>query len=168
MANNLYQAKKMFKHACAFADCTYSCNVEIKGAPHLTQPLGIPGIVLSAFACEIFLKALLIFLGLPERDVRSYKHHLKRLWEKYKDLDAASAQFFLNVYMSDYSVQAFENELNIVDNNFEEIRYIYEGTNIQTDRTFLKYLCDNLKCFCCQIIHGCSWEQFGKDGCNWL
>ena len=160
----------MFKHASAFLDCTYFCHTEVdlkNTSFRLTQHLGIPDIVILCFACEVFMKSLLILNGKTEDEVRGIGHHLQKLWEEYEKIDSVSAQNFLSFFSRNYSKQAFDNIIKIIDNNFQDVRYLYETINVHTDRTFLLYLCMDLREFCCEKIHGCKWDEFVANGCNW-
>ncbi|QUC66122.1 hypothetical protein [Aristaeella hokkaidonensis] len=166
----IVMAKRMFKHACAFMDCTYFCHTEIKGSGfNMTQFLGIPDIVLSCFSCEVYLKSLLLLQGESIDDVRKMKHHIQSLWDRYEQVDPVSAQSFLHIFEEFGSKSYFDEAIMIIDNNFQDVRYLYEDVegNTKSNRTFLLYFCRCLREFCCYKIHGCSWDDFVKAGCNW-
>lgn len=162
--------KRMFKHACAFMDCTYFCHTELKDIDfQMTQTLGIPDIVLSCFCCEIFIKSLLLLQGEQIGTVRKMKHHIQSLWGKYEQLDSKSAQDFMAFFSRFGTKSYFEHTIRVIDNNFQDVRYLYEDVKgvTRTNRTFLIHLSYSLRDFCCNKIHGCSWNDFVKTGCNW-
>lgn len=170
--SSLDLAKHMFKHACAFYDCTFFCHTELhidSEYYQATQTLGIPDIVISCFACEVYIKSLLILYGMTIDAVKKMKHHIQCLWEKYEQFDPASAQDFLSsfVWCEKHSKQDFLDVIKIIDNNFQDVRYLYEEVGVKSDRTFLLYFCPALRNFCCMKIHGCNWNEFVKYGCKW-
>ena len=77
----------MFEHACAFCDCAKFCEVESSNIEYRMRSHTVSGIVNSAFACEIFIKTLLVFHGRTIMDIKG--HELKLLWEKFKREDSS-------------------------------------------------------------------------------
>ena len=163
-------AKRMFKHACAFMDCTYFCHTELKNSKYqMTQTLGIPDIVISCFSCEVYIKSLLLLQGESISEIRNMKHHIQSLWKKYEQVDPVSAQSFLDFFHVHWSKPSFEKAIMTIDNNFQDVRYLYEDVkgNTRSNRTFLLYFSSGLRDFCCYKIHGCNWGEFVAAGCEW-
>lgn len=80
---------QMFKQACAFSDCARCCEVEPNDIiEYRFNSHTVAGIVNSAFACEVFIKTLLVIHGVSVNEMRGKKtrdgHELKRLWELFK------------------------------------------------------------------------------------
>ena len=73
---NLVECQKMFRHACAFSECADIAREKIQ---HDTADIDwyiTPSVVNSAFACEVFLKALLLFYSVPPKK----DHKIKDLY----------------------------------------------------------------------------------------
>ena len=129
MTGNIeYDARRIFRHACAFADCALFCEKAPKSIVVRTQWYTVPEIVNSAFACEVFMKSILIFRGLTIDEVYKMNHGLKGLWGALEASDNAAA---------DRVRERIKNELDLDDNLFDELlsnisnafkkwRYIYE------------------------------------------
>ena len=89
--NIILDSKRMFEHACAFCDCAKFCEVESSNIEYRMRSHTVSGIVNSAFACEIFIKTLLVFHGRTIMDIKG--HELKLLWEKFKKEDYETAMY---------------------------------------------------------------------------
>ena len=87
--NKLFDACRMFKHACSFVDCATFCEREPKNIQTGVMSHMVACIVNSAFACEVFIKALLIYYGNTVDEIHG--HELYKLWAKYKEIDIGSA-----------------------------------------------------------------------------
>ena len=81
--NSFVDAKRMFKHACAFADCAVVCFKDKNNLIVRTQWYSTPGIVNSAFACEVFIKALLVYHGMTLDQIKPIGHRLENLWNAH-------------------------------------------------------------------------------------
>lgn len=79
---------RMFRRACAFVDCAIYCEREPKGIECRFQLHTVSGIVNSAFACEVYLKALLVYCGVS----RFREHDLKGLWLELVKRDEDTAE----------------------------------------------------------------------------
>ena len=79
----------MFEHACAFVDCARYCQIEPDNIKFRMKSHSVVGIVNSAFACEVFIKTLLVFRGVPLNERKSnnkkYGHNLEKLWIAFRE-----------------------------------------------------------------------------------
>lgn len=87
----MLDSQRMFEHACAFCDCAKFCEVEPNNIEYRMRSHTVSGIVNSAFACEVFIKTLLVFHGKTISEIKGHK--LKTLWKEFKMLDNATAAF---------------------------------------------------------------------------
>ena len=151
----LFDCQKMFRHACAFAECA---DLALKKFRHESADIewyAEPATVNSAFACEVFLKALL-----------KRQHKIKELYELLPDkLKAAIKQATMANYGGMWK-NAFGYELldNISD-AFVDWRYSYEivGTkraSMQINIGFLTAFRNALREVCCRLFFGKTWEEY--------
>ena len=154
---------QMFEHACAFADCARYCQIEPNNIKRRTKSHSVSGIVNSAFACEVFLKTLLVFHGVPVEELKC--HDLKRLWEKFKTKDANTAlsvELGLREWFKSQNANMFDEMLNDISNAFEYWRYIYEKQGGRINLNFLVGFRDLLREVCCNQLFGKSWSEYEK------
>lgn len=159
MEKRALEFHRMFKHACAFADCASLCEEEPSKFEYRFQAHTVAGIVNSAFACEVFLKALLVF---HEEKIEK-EHELKKLWNKYREKDpqtAAAIKDMINRWFEADKEELFDEKLDVVSNNFMEWRYIYEWKDAKTNILFLKGMRLVLRGVCCEQFYGKSWDEF--------
>ena len=137
--NKLFDACRMFKHACEFVDCAKFCEIEPKHIEVSCTSHMVANIVNSSFACEVFIKSLLIYYGLELKDIRG--HELQVLWQKYRTVDSDNAaiveQKMKEIFHFDND-NMFDNFLENISNAFEYWRYIYEKKVAQF--TFSSYV----------------------------
>ena len=147
----LFDCQKMFRHACAFAECA---DLALKKFRHESADIewyAEPATVNSAFACEVFLKALLNYHDIPLKR----QHKIKELYELLPDK--------LKGGMWE---DAFGHELldNISD-AFVDWRYSYEivGTkraSMQINIGFLTAFRNTLREACCRSFFGKTLEEY--------
>ena len=79
---NLFDCQRMFRHACAFSDCADFALKEFRPDIVDVAWYTTPAIVNSAFACEVFLKTLILFHGITRNFtnffLRTQKSRLKK------------------------------------------------------------------------------------------
>ena len=85
--NTLFDACRMFKHACAFVGCAKFCEREPWNIEKRLPDYTVADIVNSAFACEVFIKALLLSSGKTIEEIKNAKHGIKDLWELLKKVN---------------------------------------------------------------------------------
>ena len=163
MDKTLETAKRMFRHACAFEDCAVGCEREPNHIVHRTHSHMVAGIVNSAFACEVFIKALLAFHGRSLEELKGHKHNLKDLWKAYKAVNPTMAESveagMKNIFNSSEE-SMFDRLLEDVSNAFEYWRYIYEKQEGNINVNFLSYFRIMLRNVCCEQIYGQTWEEY--------
>jgi len=168
--SNLHNAKKMFKHACAFAECAYFCETEPAPIKIRTQWHTIPNIVNSVFACEVYIKSILVYCGMTHAEIKHLSHGLVGLWDKLKELDAGFATMIENAIKECFRTSnesLFDEKLEEISNAFKEWRYIYEGFDVKINRNFLIILRNYLRDGCCLKYYDKNWQSFVESGGKW-
>ena len=95
--------KLMFEQAYAFVDIAEFTESEKYKINHRNYSHGYAGISLSALACEIFFKCLIVY----NKGEYGRIHNLKELWTNYKELDKNKA-LYIKYWMINWSfVQKF-------------------------------------------------------------
>ena len=156
-----FDCQEMFMHACTFCECA---DLAFQKGHHDTAPIGfysIPASVNSAFACEVFLKAILKWY-----DIKPPKSHkLKDLYEATpENIRAFIKPTVLNNYggrwFSDWGIE----HLEVLSNAFHDFRYIYEYNlnkgGYQIETSFLTVFRNALRDCCCRVIFNIGWEQY--------
>ena len=161
---SLHISQRMFEHACAFVDCAKYCQIEPNNIQYRMKSHTVAGIVNSAFACEVFIKTLLVFHGMPIEKIKG--HELKVLWKKYKAKDQKMALFVeqrLREWFNSDNENMFDDKLNEISDAFEIWRYIYEVQKCSINLNFLVGFRDLLKEVCCKQLYGKSWNEYIKS-----
>lgn len=159
---------QMFEHACAFVDCAEYCQIEPNNIKHRTKSHSVSGIVNSAFACEVFIKTLLVFHGVSVEELRKHKygHDLKNLWGKFKAIDsktAVSVEQALQAWFNSQNENMFNEFLDNISNAFDYWRYIYEKSSGSINLNFLIGFRKLLRDICCNCLYGKSWSEYIKS-----
>lgn len=139
----------MFRHACAFADCAIYCEKEPNGIECRFQSHAVSGIVNSAFACEVFLKALLVYYGVS----RFKEHDLKGLWLELVKRGEDTAELIkrsIKEWFASDNDDLFDRLLDDVANAFVYWRYIYEKQDGSININFLRGFRILLRDICCK------------------
>ena len=159
--NKLFDACRMFKHACSFVDCATFCEREPKNIQTGVMSHMVACIVNSAFACEVFIKALLIYYGNTVDEIHG--HELYKLWAKYKEIDIGSAsnveQTVKNIFNSK-NENMFDECFRNISNAFYEWRYIYEKHGATIHIQFLRIFRETLREFCCEKFYNKTWSEY--------
>lgn len=157
---NVYDPLRMFEHGCAFVDCAKSCEIEPNNIEYRMYSHTVSGIVNSAFACEIFLKTLLVL-----HETSAKGHDLNKLWRKYKQADiktALSIEQGMKEWFNSQNENMFAEMIEDAHNAFEHWRYIYEKDSAKINPHFLRGFRNILRDVCCRKIHGKSWVEYIK------
>lgn len=142
------------------------CKILPNRAEQYKAPNKIPfciGNCKFRFCCEVFLKTLLVFHGVPVEELKC--HDLKRLWEKFKTKDANTAlsvELGLREWFKSQNANMFDEMLNDISNAFEYWRYIYEKQEGRINLNFLVGFRDLLREVCCNQLYGKSWSEYEK------
>ena len=162
--NTLPDPCLMFKHACGFIACAESSEIEPINNKYTVQSYAVPGIVNSAFACEVLIKALLVCKGMKVKDLKDHK--LKDLWNKYKAKDYEKAQQIetgIQKWFNSEDEKKFSELLNSASNAYEYWRYIYEKKEGSINIHFLRGFRTSLREVCCNQLFGKSWAEYLDD-----
>lgn len=160
-ASAMPDSRRMFEHACAFCDCAKFCEVEPSGIEYRMRSHTVSGIVNSAFACEIFIKTLLVFHGRTVDEIKG--HELKSLWNEFRILDSETAGLVeegMRGWFNSSNENMFDKLLNEVSDAFNYWRYIYEKQNGRININFLRGFRYMLRSVCCQQLFGETWEEY--------
>ena len=132
--NYKINAKKIHQHANAFYLASERNLEERPNGDGTVQVLSIPGIVNCAFACELYLKSLLMVHGYQSRG-----HSIESLFRKLPDE-------IISQIIKEIEGYKFENCLSNISNTFVDWRYSYEKeSTLITFQTFLLKLTESLK-----------------------
>lgn len=129
-------------------------KITFKGDKQITRIF--PFIVNKAFACEVYLKLVLIVDDFDFMKIkRSELHELLKLYEniteKFKE---DFFRFFLINYGEKANKEFLENEIKNISNVFKKWRYIYEqnGKENIVNNGFLNIFCDYLDKYSQKLI----------------
>jgi hypothetical protein len=160
--NKDFDCQEMFRHACTFCECADLAQNKLQ---HDTADIGFytsPAVINSAFACEVFMKAML-----SHHDALTPKtHKLRDLYEALPDKVREWVKFVTSMNCRDLWVDSFGFEiLDQVSNAFVEWRYIYEhnwskGATVHIDIGFLNRFRDALREACCQMLFSTTWQEY--------
>ena len=167
MIDKQFTCRQMFRHACTFAECADMAEEKFCHETADIEWYTTPATVNSAFACEVYLKAILLFYNIPIEK----KHKIKELYEM---LPERIQEWTKNEVTKGYErmwYDSFGRELleNISD-AFVEWRYIYEhdwskSSVIHMETGFLTAFRNALREACCQLFFQMTWEEY-KGGSN--
>lgn len=160
--NIAYDARRMFRHACSFVDCALFCEKTPNSILVRTQWYTVPEIVNSAFACEIFMKSVLIFRGITINEIHKMNHELKGLWNELEVNDKAAADRVRERIKNELDLDndLFDELLDNISNAFKKWRYIYEDHGGKIHLAFLSTFRDELREEGCQIFYKQSWSEY--------
>lgn len=157
----IIDSRCMFEHACAFCDCAKFCEIEPNNIEYRMCSHTVSGIVNSAFACEVFIKALLVFHGKTVKEIKGHK--LKDLWREFRMLDNETAVLVekrIREWFNSSNENMFRELLDEASNAFEHWRYIYEKQDGNININFLRGFRYVLREVCCKQLFGKSWEEY--------
>ena len=150
----------VFKQGCAFADCAQALEIEGRTKLDMILPTHThAAISLSAFACELFLKCLLIYSGFGFDNI----HKLEDLWNDYKliaEPEANQIEESIEAYFSNSNGPVFYRMLKEASNAFSDWRYSYEGKTLKINRNFIIAFRKVLKEACCVKLYGMQWNDY--------
>lgn len=135
---------KVLDQARAFATIAKLCETE--GAEFLCSPNSrfAAGVANSAFACELYLKALLLHAGKTLRGIKQKGHGLLDLFRALEDTDPGLASRIedevIGIIVPAEKEKAFSSILEESSNAFEYWRYVYEKTAATTSPQSIRIL----------------------------
>ena len=151
----------MFDQACAFVDCAKFTESEKYKIECRTNSHGYVDISLSALACEIFIKCLIIHKG----GTYNQEHALVKLWNIYKELDASNSALVEESLLSWFNSkdpEMFGSMINDASIAFIQWRYVFDyesSDGVKVNSQFLRGFRAVLRNLCCQSLHGHDWEE---------
>ena len=177
IGNKENDCKEMFRHACAFCEVA---DMAMEKFQHETADISWyvdPAEVNSAFACEVFLKALCSHYdidwrgGLKKTKPKKKGHNLKALYEMLPEQIREHIQYRVLNECGGWHNSLGQNLLDLVSEDFEKSRYSYEHDfskkkSLRTYTGFLKTFRNILRDVCCQLFYLTTWEEYqrGYDG----
>ena len=169
IGNSSADAKRMFKHACAFSGCARFCSREPWDIEHRLPDYSVAGIVNSAFACEVFLKSLLVYYGMDINEIVDDKghgvHKLAGLWKLLEEKDSSCTSLMIQKCTEQFKLSKTDKFFELLDNisnAFVFWRYIYEKHEGRIHVGFLNYFRELLKEVCCEKYYNMPWSEYTK------
>lgn len=153
--------ERMFEHACEFSDCARFCEVEPNSIEYRMRTHAVSGFVNSVFACEMFIKILLVFHGRTIAEIKDYQ--LKMLWEEFKKEDCETASCIegrISEWINAEDNNLFNRFISEASDAFECWRDIYEQQEATININFLISLRVMLRETCCNQLFGKPWCEY--------
>ena len=169
--DKMFDCQQIFRHACAFSDCADFAMREFDPKKINVEWYTTPATVNSAFACEAYLKALLLYYDVPLKK----QHELKELYDMLPD---KAKEWIKLTVMNNHGGRwkdAFGYDLlDNISNAFLNWRYTYEGketrngkrierASFHIDIGFLTVFRNTLREACCQLFFGKTWEAYSVN-----
>lgn len=113
----------------------------------------------SAFACEVSLKALLVFYG--ETQLRNHK--LKNLWLELEKKDEETTLLIkrsIKDWFASDDDNLFDRLIDDASNAFVYWCYIYEKQDASININFLIGFRILLRDICCKKFYSKSWQEY--------
>ena len=158
----LFDCQQMFRHACAFADCADMAEAKFRHDTADIEWYTTPAIVNSAFACEVYLKAILLYNDIKTPNT----HELKELFDLLpEDIRCFVDPEVWNTVRIMPEDPLGRSQIELISNAFNEWRYSYEiigkkRASMSIDRSFLKAFRDALREACCRLFFKTTWEEY--------
>ena len=158
----IFECQQMFRHACAFSECSDFAKKEFR---HDTADIDwyiTPAIVNSAFACEVYLKALLKYHNIDVNWIHGIKELYESLPKRVKDWIEPTVK---NNYGGMWKDAWGNDLLDYISNAFIDWRYKYEhdwgkSSSMHIEFGFLTVFRDALREACSQLFFGKTWEEY--------
>lgn len=153
-SKNIISPNKSLAQANAFDSVAELCEIESAEFKCSLQSRFADGIANSAFACELFLKALLIHSEKNIAEIRKFNHNLYELFRELEDTDKTTALIIERHVMellepSKKKKPLFTFILKESSRAFNYWRYIYKQSINEASlqlarifRIFLKQICN--------------------------
>ena len=145
--NKAFDCQEMFRHACTFCECADLAGEKMK---HDTADIGFytsPTVINSAFACEVFMKAMLLHYG----ELTPKTHKLRDLYEALPDkvrewVKSVTSMNCLGLWVDSFGFEILDQ----VSDAFVKWRYSYEhdwskSASMRIDIGFLNRFRDALQ-----------------------
>ena len=147
----LFDCQQMFRHACAFADCADFAMEDFDPQNIAVEWYSTPATVNAAFACEVYLKALLKYNDIPVKK----EHRLKELYELLPEKPREWIKLTVINHYGQWSDCFGLDYLANISNAFIDWRYSYESDHqMSIYLGFLMTFRYALREACCQLFFG--------------
>jgi hypothetical protein len=158
--DKMFVCREMFRHACAFSDCADFALQVVCQDKTVTGCNPTPAVVNSAFACEVYLKALLKYYDIPVKK----EHRLKELYELLPEKAREWIKLTVTNYYGQWSDWLGRELLENISNAFTDWRYSYESDRLMSIyHGFLTTFRDTLREASCQSFFGKAWEEYSAN-----
>ena len=137
-----YDPKAVWFNALLFLKAAERCGSEDDGQDWLAAP----EIVNKAFACELFMKSIILVQGAEQP---AHTHNLKELFNLLPSSIQAEIQANLSSLCDDFNLQLVE-----ISDLFEECRYVFEYESIHLNLLFLRELTRFLYTISAKLLSG--------------
>ncbi len=165
--DKMFDCQQMFRHACAFSDCA---DFAMRGFD--PKKIGVewyttPATVNSAFACEVYLKTLLVFYDIQFQKLLKPKdrHKITELFTLLPEETQARIKLATEAYYGGSWKDGFGlDRINSLSEAFVKWRYSYEQEgSLHVDISFLNAFRNTLREACCQLFFGKTWEAYSAN-----
>ena len=164
--NTLFDSCRMFKHACAFVGCAQFCEKEPWNIEKRLPDYTVADIVNSAFACEVFIKALLLYNGKTIDEIKNAKHGIEGLWLFLKTVNPMLSTDIetrvINIFHST-GPDFFNTAMSTISDAFVTWRYIYESHGATIQINFLRMFREVVREVCCETLYHMTWDEYTKE-----
>ena len=164
MNQAMFTCQQMFRHACTFSDCADFAMEKYDLGKTDVEWYTTPATVNSAFACEVFLKTLLLFYNIPAKK----EHKLKELFEMLPENDKECIKRETVINYGGRWIDGFGLErLAYISDAFVKWRYNYEYVpgkrgSMQIDIGFLNAFRNTLRDLCCIQLFNKKWDEYNQ------
>ena len=166
--NKIFDCQEMFRHACAFCECADMALDKFKNDTADIDFYVSPVTINSAFACEVFLKAILTYQDKKTPRLHKLRDLYNALPKELKKLIKCEVSGGYPDMWTNFSGQDY---LDNISDAFVEWRYNYEhdwrkdGCTMHIEIGFLNRFRDTLREICCRMFFGVIWDEY-KGGDN--
>ena len=158
--DKMFVCREMFRHACAFSDCADFAMQVFCRDKAISGWYPTPAVVNSAFACEVYLKALLKYYDIPVKK----EHRLKELYELLPEKARDWIKLTVISHYGQWSDCFGRDYLENISNAFSDWRYSYESDRLMSiHHGFLTTFRDALREASCQLFIGKTWEEYSAN-----
>lgn len=158
---------KAFEQACAFADCAELLETErvkIHATPFARFSAAA---AVSAFACELFLKALISACRLSGEESGGFSiHGLNQLFDILRGEDASAVAEIENATLCMVKLEdgyTFDKALRDASDSFIFWRYSYEHGRAKSGVMLLRSMRLVLRDKCCVKLYGRPWSTYAQQ-----
>ncbi len=161
----LFNCQQMFRHACAFSDVADLAMEKFQHDTADIERYTEPATVNSAFACEVFLKALLLFYDVSFKKEHKIDKLFDLLPDEIKNLVKQTVMInYGGMWTDPFGCKLLKN----ISDAFVEWRYSYEivgnkRASLQINIGFLTVFRDVLRETCCHKFFSKTWNEYSAN-----